>query len=238
MVERGVVRVHPLWMGMSYAYLVETEGGLLLVDSGLVRWEYRVLRKMRALGRDDLRCIYLTHAHLDHSGSAAAVRRATGAPIVVHEADAVSLRSGVSDLGEPRLAGRFIKRMLPLVELFLKPEPCEPDATVTDGDTLAAFGLDATVLHTPGHTPGSTTLLVPSAAGESHAFVGDLITADRPIPDLQRQYATDWGALIPSLARVQAAAPDYVYVGHGRQIPVEGARLAEVDDLRVSEVTQ
>lgn len=229
MTALGAIRVHPLWMGMSYAYLVEATTGLLLVDSGLVRREGVVLRKLAALGRADLRCIYLTHAHLDHSGSAAALRRATGAPVVIHSGDEDALRTGHSDLGQPRRAGAVIKRLLPLVEAFLRPEPCEPSATLADGDTLAAYGFPgATVLHTPGHTPGSTTLLVAAADG-THAFVGDLITADRPVPDMQRQYATDWDALRPSLARLRATTPDYVYVGHGRVIPVDGVRLAEVE---------
>jgi len=211
-------------MGMSYAYLIETDTGLILVDTGLVGREAVVIDKMAQLGRDDLRLIYLTHAHLDHSGSAAALQQLTGAPIIIHAEDAPALRAGTTNLGQPNGFGVLIKPILPLVEMVIGPPPCHPDVTVYDGYSLKAYDVAAVVLHTPGHTAGSTTLLVDG----THAFVGDLITTENPIPRLQRNYATDWPALRPSLNRLIATAPAWVYPGHGDYIPVPGSSLAKI----------
>ena len=104
--------VHNIPTGMSTAYLIESDGGLALVDAGLPRYERRVLRRMRALGRDDLRLIFITHAHLDHYGSAAALRRLTGAPIAIHRADGDTMARGDTPLGSVRGRGRLMWALL------------------------------------------------------------------------------------------------------------------------------
>ena len=72
------LQVHGLSLGMARAYLIEHQAGLVLVDAGSPGYEGRVLRRMRALERLDLEVIYITHAHLDHYGSAAALRAEGG----------------------------------------------------------------------------------------------------------------------------------------------------------------
>lgn len=212
---------------MSYAYVVVVDDIAFVVDCGLVRRERAILDKLREVGVQRLAFIYLTHAHLDHSGSVAALKRATGVPVLIHYADADALRAGRTELGTARNGGQFVKPFLPLVERFIGPEPCEPDVLVDDGDTLTDYGLDATVMYIPGHTPGHAALLV-RAAGELHVFSGDLITSENEVPRLQRNYATDWNALIPSLERLQSTSPDYLYPGHGNHVPIHGDTLPKM----------
>ena len=212
------MRIHRIPVRMAQAYLIEGERGLVLVDAGAPHSERRIVAKMRALGRDDLRLIYITHAHLDHYGSAAALRRLTGAPIAVHRADAQAMAGGETPLGSARGRGRLTQALLPLAEWplwpnrFLWPEPTPPDLLLEDGDTLHAYGLDAVVLHTPGHTPGSTCLLVKGRL----AFVGDLLSTNGR-PRVQHLYADDWSLIPRSLARLQAQDPAWVFPGHGHR---------------------
>ena len=214
--------VHGIQAGMGRAYLIESDAGLVLVDAGSPHCERIILRRMRALGRDDLRLIFVTHAHLDHYGSAAALRRITGAPIAIHSADADAIACGETILGETRGRGRLLAPLFPWLERYLQPEPTPPDLLVNDGDTLASFGLSATVFHTPGHTPGSCSLLVDGCL----AFVGDLLSGGgRPHP--QRYFADDWGAIRDSLSRLQSLQPAWIYPGHGRR-PIHGAMLGGI----------
>lgn len=69
--ERGIpaMQIHPIACGLGHAFLIETESGLCLVDSGSPDEEQRVLACLRALGRSDLKLIWITHAHYDHYGS-------------------------------------------------------------------------------------------------------------------------------------------------------------------------
>ena len=191
----------------------------MLVDAGLPRHEQSVLRRMRALGRDDLRLIFITHAHLDHYGSAAALRRLTGAPIAIHRADGDAMAGGETLLGSVRGRGRLLQALLPLFEPYLRPEPTLADFLLDNGEDLRAYGLDAAVLHMPGHTPGSSCLLVEGRL----AFVGDLLsTTGRP--HVQRFFADDWSLIPEGLARLQALRLEWVYVGHGR-CPLSGEAL-------------
>jgi glyoxylase-like metal-dependent hydrolase (beta-lactamase superfamily II) len=217
------MHIHSLNLGLGRAYLVESRNGLLLVDAGSSGQEKRVLRLMRKLKRYDLRLIFITHAHLDHYGSAAALRRLTGAPIAVHRLDADAMRRGESPLGDVRGRGVIVKRLLPLIEPLVKLEPTPPDLILEDEWDLAEYGPLATVIHTPGHTYGSCSLLVDGCG----AFVGDLVSSSGK-PHSQRFYAHDWTLIPKSLERLKALAPEAVYTGHGRR-PLTPDELAALE---------
>jgi glyoxylase-like metal-dependent hydrolase (beta-lactamase superfamily II) len=194
---------------MARAYLLEGTRGLVLVDAGSSGSEQAILERVEALG-GNLELIWLTHAHLDHYGSAAAIRRQTGVPIAAHPADGSALAEGRTPIESGRGPGRVLRLLLPLLERLAPPEPLYPDLWTEEGDRLDAYGLDARVLHTPGHTPGSCTLLVE----ERWAFVGDLLST-RGRPHLQGRYACDWPALEESISRLAALSLERLYPGHG-----------------------
>lgn len=206
------MQVHSLFTGLACVYLLESESGLFLVDAGFAGLERAILKRMNDLGREDLRLIFITHAHLDHYGSAAALRRQTGAVIAVHQADAGFMARGESPLGSTRGRGRLVGLFFPLLERLLGPQPTPPDLVLQDGDSLEAYGLPARLLHTPGHTPGSSCLLVQGGL----AFAGDLISSTLTF-HAQRFYAHDWSLIPASLARLAEQRPGKIYSGHGRK---------------------
>ena len=214
--------VHNLDMGLARAYLLETKAGLYLVDAGMPGMQEIVLGFMRSIGRDDLRLIFITHAHLDHYGSAAALRKLTGAPVAIHSADAEALSLGETPLGNARGRGQLVKYLLPLLRPFLKLEPVQPDLILKDGDLFDSFDLNASLVHLPGHTPGSSALFVQ----REHAFVGDLLSTSGK-PHLQKYYASDWRQIPNSLAYLQKHNPLWVYPGHGAH-PLAGVELEKL----------
>ena len=212
-------RVHGLFLGLAQAYLIEGTDGCVLVDTGPPGFARTVLRRVQALERRALRLIYITHAHLDHYGSAAALRRLTAAPIAVHRADAGAMARGETSIRSARGASRLIRTFYRLFESYLRPETTPADLLLDHGDDLRPHGIEATVLHTPGHTPGSSCLIVEGRL----AFAGDLLsTTGRP--HAQRYFADDWSLIPGSLARLQALKPDRIYPGHGRR-PLSGETL-------------
>lgn len=215
--------VHTLSLGMSsLAYLIESANGLTLLDAGSPGNEDKVLGKMAEIGRSDLGLIFITHAHLDHYGSAAAVRRLTGAQIVIHNEDAEAMAQGGTILGDARGRGRILPPFLGLYERFRGPEPTPPDVVLSDGDRFSDYGLDGWLLHTPGHTNGSSCLIV----NDEMAFVGDLITNSGK-PRLQHLYAQDWERLQSSLTRLRELDPRVVYPGHGSR-PIDRGQLQKI----------
>jgi glyoxylase-like metal-dependent hydrolase (beta-lactamase superfamily II) len=95
--------------------------------------------------------IVSTHTHIDHVGGLAALHRATGAPVLIHQDDLGLYRS--LDMQAGWLG-------IPTPELVRAPE------FLKEGDTLRWGDFAAQVLHTPGHTQGSISLIVNSRGGE------------------------------------------------------------------------
>jgi glyoxylase-like metal-dependent hydrolase (beta-lactamase superfamily II) len=216
------LKVHSLQLGLGCAYLLEFPRGMILVDCGSPGQEQRVMKLLKKLGRSDLRMICITHAHLDHYGSAAALRRLTGALVAIHRADAGAMARAQTNIGWARSYGQVIRWILPLAEVALRPEPVEADLLLDDGEDLGVADLKARVVHTPGHTLGSICLWVEDGL----AFVGDLILS-RGSPHVQQLYAQDWSQIPSSLARLQALHPEWVYPGHGRA-PLQGGELQKL----------
>lgn len=203
--------VHNLLTGLSQAYIIETKNGLTLVDTGDPLSERVFLRKFKELNRCDVNLIFLTHAHIDHYGCANSLREVTGARIAIHHADRVDLAAGKSNLGYTRGRGRFIGHIFPLIEKVLNPVPTHADILLQDGDELTEFGIEGRVLYTPGHTIGSSCLLLQ----DKYAFVGDLLSSNGK-PHIQRYFAQDWSQIPGSVKALKTTNPEWVYTGHGK----------------------
>jgi glyoxylase-like metal-dependent hydrolase (beta-lactamase superfamily II) len=217
--ETMLTTVHRIALRFSLAYLIESNSGLVLVDAGVKGEEQKILRKITEVDGGDLRLIFITHAHLDHYGSAAALKRITGAPIAIHHLDEEAMALGETRLGSARNIGRILAPLLPLANALGRPEPAKADFALEDGDVLGGYGLDARVLYTPGHTYGSSCLVVE----DSLAFVGDLVTNTNG-PHLQRAFAQDWSSLTTSLNTLRAMEADWLFPGHGPK-PMKGIEL-------------
>jgi len=178
--------IHPVNLGFSLAYLLEDAENFYLVDAGFRRQEKTILRHIRKHGSKPLKLIFITHAHVDHYGSAAALRRLTGAQVAVHAADAPFLTRGESPLGEVRGRGKVMKEMLKVIEPFLNAEAITPDIILEDGINLASFNICATVIHSPGHTPGSCCLML----DDGNTFAGDMVSSETG-PHLQKYFLMD-----------------------------------------------
>jgi len=113
------------------------------------------------LERRDLTCKWIinTHAHFDHVGGNQALKAATGAELLIHPAEAEMLTHLAA---QGRLFGMPVEDSPPA------------DRTIDEGDLLSVGSLTLKVHHTPGHSPGSISLVI---EGEDRILVGDLVFA-------------------------------------------------------------
>jgi hydroxyacylglutathione hydrolase len=207
------MNVNTIFTGVANTHLVESERGVIVIDAGMPRQARRIVNAIRALGHSpqDVRLILLTHGHIDHAGSAVALKRFTGAPIAMHRADA--RLTATRDLKIPPgrnartdVVGRTIAKFGWAVPL----ETFTPDVWLEDGQSLRDFGIDARVVHTPGHTAGSVSL----AFDDGAVFVGDAI-----LNLLHVSFPLFWEDAVAareSACRIRALQPRVCYSGHGR----------------------
>ena len=142
--------------GLVNVYILETADGLAVLDTGFPNSVPKILDGVHALGRrpNDVRHIVLTHAHPDHIGSAAALKRETGATVWAHPIDAPIIEAGTGFRhveAAPGLRNRILTRLL--LGLVTVVEPTKVDQFIEDGDS-PPFLPDLVAMHAPGHCAG------------------------------------------------------------------------------------
>lgn len=157
-------RLWQLKLNLVNCYLLETADGLLLIDTGYPNSTDKLFAAGRAAGHDPshIRHLLFTHCHIDHGGSAAEVRRRTGARTYAHALDAPLLAQGVAERpGTSRTPGlvNFLVDLFFIKYAGTTYEPVPVDQRLQHGDVLPfAGGLE--VLHSPGHSAGHMCLLL------------------------------------------------------------------------------
>ncbi len=159
--------------GNVYLLAAEPEaGGLTLVDTGMPGRAEAILRYVAALGHQpaDVRRIVLTHYHVDHAGSLADLVARTGARVLVHVADAPFVEGRRISPAARGTWGHVVRAVAP----FLGGRCVPVDERLAHGDVIPVAG-GLRVVHTPGHTPGSIALHLPT---RGVLFTGDTLLVD------------------------------------------------------------
>jgi glyoxylase-like metal-dependent hydrolase (beta-lactamase superfamily II) len=208
--------VYAISLGVVNAFLIDTDH-LTLIDTGLPGSAGRILEAVAALGRrpKDVRHLLVTHCHIDHAGSLAVLKQATGASVSMHAADAALVKIGQA--GRPMIPGPGVINRLVFRRFMTGPPsritPAEIEHEVTTEDTLpAAGGIQA--IHTPGHCAGHLVFLWPHHGGV--LFAGDAAAHIVGL-GLSAGYE-DLAEGRRSLARVAAQPFAVACFGHGRPI--------------------
>ncbi|HUK37916.1 MAG TPA: MBL fold metallo-hydrolase [Methanomicrobiales archaeon] len=203
------------------SYLVERDGGLVLIDTGMPGSAGKILSCVRdGLGKEPtaIGTILLTHYHIDHTGSVAKLAAGTKAKVAIHEGDAPYL-AGEKQMPVPKVRRSVFFRIL---RFFVRFTPVRPDIVLRDGDTIAGF----TCIHTPGHTPGSACFYDPQ---KKVIFVGDAtVTFGGAIQGPVAEYSADPAQARASLGKIANLDFDTLLSGHGEPVkPGAAAKLRE-----------
>lgn len=195
----------------------------ILIDTGVPGSADNILKELRKhqIENSDISLIVLTHSHSDHSGSAKALKTLLDVPILIHKAEAKDLELGRKRPYFPTgLAGKLWKNSPPAVAGF---DPVAPDIIVEDEMDLAQFGVAAKVIYTPGHTPGSVSVVVENnivIAGDLLAggvIIGGIANHSRPmLPPFQEDIPTTR----KSVQKVLDLQPKTIHVCHGGPLHV------------------
>jgi hydroxyacylglutathione hydrolase len=215
----------PIPLGFVKAFLIRGERPIL-IDTGYRGSEQRILAACTKQGVSpgDLALILITHCHSDHVGSLEALLAQARTPVAICRPDATALRQGTSaDMRPAGLLGRMVSMIAP------KEPPgkgIEPDVVFDDELDLSAFGVRGRAIATPGHTAGSSSVIL--EGGE--AIVGDMVMGGflgrgRPRKPF---LAHDLEQCAASLRALLALEPTAIHPSHGGPFaPDEVKRLLE-----------
>ncbi len=131
------------------SFLIKTPDGDILIDGGMPNGEKRIEKSLATLGvkPTDVKILLNTHAHFDHAGDLAALKRDTGASLAASAGDRKALESGTYIGSEDSSFSKFT--------------PVRVDRVLADGDTVTLGGVTLTSHVTPGHTAGCTSWTFP-----------------------------------------------------------------------------
>ena len=196
-------------IGVS-SFLITTPEGHILLDTGFDDTVPIIQRGVEQLGfrMADIKFILSSHAHIDHVGGHALMKKLTGAQIVASAADARTLASGGAD--------DYIQWPKDTI-LYA---PIKADRIVADGERLTLGGVTLTAHLTPGHTRGATTWTMDVADGGATRHVvffssasindGTRLLENPLYPDFVRDFEA-------TFAKLHALPCDIFFAPHGGQ---------------------
>ena len=189
-------------------YLVEADNSLVLIDAGAGKGTARILENIAQCGFSpaNVSHILVTHGHIDHIGGLQELQAQTEAEVVAHERELDAIEKG-----NPRLTAAFW--------YGVKYRPVKVDRVIKqDGETLALGNTEFVFLHTPGHTPGSLSILC--RCGGLKVLFGQ---------DIHGPFSKVWGSDIKewrrSMQRLLELEADILCEGHfGIYRPADAVR--------------
>lgn len=199
--------------GLS-SFLIATPDGHFLIDGGLPENAGVIAANIKALGFDgeDVKFLLNSHAHYDHSGGLAALKKLTGATMVSSEGDKWALENGLVPGSEDNPD-------------FAAP-PVKVDRTIADAQSLTLGGVTLTANLTPGHTKGCTSWTMNSAGKDVLFFCSATVAANRLLgPPQYDGIVDDYRA---TFAKTKSWRPDVFLSNHPAVFAMEDKRARKI----------
>ena len=209
--------IFPIPLGFDQCYLIKGDG-IIMIDGGAPRKakDFNKEIKKVAVKSEEIQLIILTHGHWDHIASAKDIKEITGAKITMHKNEKDWLEKSLKSL--PPGATPWGRILINTLAMFM-PAVHIPATTVdivlgNEGMSLDEYGISGRIVHTPGHSSGSVSVLLKTG----DAFVGDLAMNRFPLrlspglPILAEDFQTvkeSWKLLLDQGAKT-------IYPAHGK----------------------
>jgi len=220
-------RIYPISLGVTQGYVIREEG-VVMIDGGVPGKAKAFIQGMNeALIRpQDIKLLILTHGHWDHTGSAKDIKEITGARIAMHKREKNCLEESLKPIppGVSRW-GKVFSKILSMFMPFVNIPATHVDIILGDEElSLAEFGVAGKIISTPGHSPGSVSIVLQTG----DAFVGDLAMNAFPLrlsPGLPI-LAEDMQKVKDSWKLLLEYGVKMIYPSHGKPFSVEKIRNA------------
>ncbi|MBN1999282.1 MBL fold metallo-hydrolase [candidate division KSB1 bacterium] len=163
--------IFQIMSGRSNVFLLTNGKTNILIDTSIPRLWNKLVKRLDYLGIKSIDYLILTHAHFDHAGNAKRIKERFKACIIVQKDEEGYLSAGDNILprGTTLLTRAIIHFLGERLILKFRYDPCKPDFIIDSVYDLKELGFNAYLIHTPGHTSGSMSLII----DDEIAIVGD-----------------------------------------------------------------
>jgi hydroxyacylglutathione hydrolase len=192
--------------GRSNVFLVTDGKKSILVDTS-PRYMWKTLEKrLNTLDVNHIDYLILTHTHFDHAENSSRIKEKYTAKVIVHKNEASYLVSGTNII--PEGTNMITRLIVNLLAKRIAPEnsypPCQYDLLVDNVFNFIDLDFNALILHTPGHTTGSMSVIIDNEI----ALVGDTMfgvfrgSVFPPYANDIKQMINSWGKLLETGCKV------------------------------------
>lgn len=193
-------KISKILSARSNVFLLRNSQSAVLIDTSAGFMWNTLQRNLDRIGIDRIDLLILTHSHFDHAANAHKIKEKYNAQVIIHDSEAGYLLTGTNILpvGTNPITV-FIVRMFDRQFIsFARYQPCKADLAVDSNYDLSGYGFHAYLMHTPGHTKGSLSLIIDNEI----AIVGDTMfgilpwTIFPPFASDTRQMVNSWEKLL------------------------------------------
>lgn len=205
--------------GRSNSFLIKCQNNYVIVDTCRQNsWKKLTAKLDELLGKNKLSYLILTHTHFDHAENASDLKNKYCCKIICHESEADNLKQGDSTLpqGTNPLTRFGVNLIGKSLQKHYKYEPAEPDILVDEKLDLSLSGFNAYIIHTPGHSKGSMSIIIDNEV----AIAGDCIFGVFP-NSAYPPFAEDPETMIESWKKLLKTDCKLFLPGHGKLISRE-----------------
>jgi glyoxylase-like metal-dependent hydrolase (beta-lactamase superfamily II) len=214
---------------MTNVYLLKGKKGYLLIDAGQNFAKVDKQIKKNNISWNDIKFIMITHHHSDHVNALGQILGRTHAKIIIHNYEVRPLETGLLDRKTFPL-NRRVKLLMGMISLNIPKKISLRTKDVileSDSDFLRNYGINGTILETPGHTLGSLSLLMDNG----NAYIGDAAMNFMKFLGLRKRpmIAEDYEKVFESWGKLLNSGAKELYPSHGASFSAEelSKRLTE-----------
>jgi glyoxylase-like metal-dependent hydrolase (beta-lactamase superfamily II) len=192
--------IYCILAGRSNVFLLSGNGINILVDTSPGHKWNKLKRRIKELNISNIDLLILTHTHFDHAANAKKIRDEYGAKVIVNKLESDFLLKGENPMihGTVMMLRSVVKILAPIILKKQNYEGCPSDILVDQQLDLKESGFNAYILHTPGHSPGSQSVIVDNEI----ALTGDALfgvfpgSVFPPFAADENELLKSWGKLL------------------------------------------
>jgi glyoxylase-like metal-dependent hydrolase (beta-lactamase superfamily II) len=199
-------KIYQVLSGRSNVFLLTNNNQKILIDTS-PDYMWRTLQnRLDRLQINHIDLLILTHSHFDHAANAARIKEKYKAKVIIQQTETKYLTTGdnILPVGTNAASELLVKAFAKHFNSFTRYSPCMYDLTFDKSFDLKAYGFNGSIIHTPGHTIGSSSIIIDNEI----ALVGDTMvgvfwwTVFPPFASDKDILIESWGKLLETQCKI------------------------------------